>query len=460
MRKYQASARLNDSLEARSSGARSSGARSSGARSSGALALEALSSEAVTAQQEREALIEALAAGQLRFHQLPRYLSGREKAEVRRLALEKRTGASLENTGRFTFDAERVSRRNCENLIGVAQVPVGVIGPLHVRGEYVKEDVYVPLATTEGALIASTNRGCRALSEAGGAVVRVDDVGITRAPVFRTSGIEQTRQLIGWLEANEDQMRSRAEADSRFLKLLEIRPYAMGTTVFLRFRFSSGDAMGMNMATIACDRLVEDFIEPETGVECVSLSGNFCVDKKPSSVNFQEGRGKRIFAEVQLDKHVLERVLKTSARSLVEVQYRKNLLGSIAAGSMGFNAHYANILSAFFIATGQDPAQVGESSVGVTAIEPRGPEGVIASVYLPDVPLAAIGGGTGLETQSEAMAVLGIEPDASRPGAAVMRLAEILGATILAGELSLMAALTSRDLARAHERLGRSRAKS
>ncbi len=426
-----------------------------------AVTLDELSSGAHTAQEEREALIEELAAGRLRFHRLPRYLSGREKAEVRRLALEKRTGANLENTGRYTFDAERASRQNCENLIGVAQVPVGVIGPLRVRGEYVAdEDLFVPLATTEGALIASTNRGCRALSAAGGAVVRVDDVGITRAPVFRTSGIDQTRELIRWLEDNAAEIKRRAEEGSSFLKLLDVRPSAMGTTVFLRFRFSSGDAMGMNMATIACDRLIEDFIEPETGVECVSLSGNFCTDKKPSSVNFQEGRGKRIFAEVKLDKQVLERVLKTSARSLVEVQYRKNLMGSIAAGSMGFNAHYANILAAFFIATGQDPAQVGESSVGVTSIEPRGPEGVIASVYLPDVPLAAIGGGTGLETQREALAVLGVEPDAANPGAAVMRLAEILGATVLAGELSLMAALTSRDLARAHERLGRSRAKS
>ena len=426
-----------------------------------ALSLEALSSEAVTAQQEREALIDALAEGRLRLHELPRYLSAREKAEVRRLALEKRTGKSLENTGRYTFDAERVSRQNCENLIGVVQVPVGVIGPLRVRGEYARdEDLYVPLATTEGALVASANRGCRALREAGGAVVRVDDVGITRAPVFRTSGIEETRRFMEWLELNEDAVRLRAEEGSRFLKLVEIKPYAMGTTVFVRFRFNSGDAMGMNMATIACDRLIQDFIEPETGVECVSLSGNFCTDKKPSSVNFQEGRGKRIFAEVKLEKNVLEKVLKTNARSLVEVQYRKNLLGSIAAGSMGFNAHFANMLSAFFIATGQDPAQVGESSVGVTCIEPRGPEGVIASVYLPDVPLAAIGGGTGLETQSEALALLGVEPDASRPGAAVMRLAEILGATVLAGELSLMAALTSRDLARAHQQLGRSQASS
>jgi len=428
---------------------------------SDALSALSLAPEILSPDDDRAELIDALARGELRFHQLPAELSAREKASIRRAALEQRRGVSLDHMGRYSFDDERVSRQNCENLIGVAQVPVGVIGPLRIRGEHVEdEELFVPLATTEGALIASTNRGCRALREAGGAVVRVDNVGMTRAPVFRTQGIVQTRELLSWLEANQDEVRRRTEHESRFLKLIDIRPQAMGTTVFLRFRFDTGDAMGMNMATIACDRVIQDFIEPETGVECVSLSGNYCVDKKPSQINFQEGRGKRIFAEVNLDRSILEKVLKTNARALVEVQYRKNLMGSIAAGSMGFNAHYANILAAFFIATGQDPAQVGESAVGVTSIEPRGPESVVASVYLPDVPLAAIGGGTGLATQKEALALLGIEPDASRPGHAVMRLAEILGAAVLAGELSLLSALTSRDLARAHEKLGRSRAES
>ncbi|MEM1202747.1 MAG: hydroxymethylglutaryl-CoA reductase (NADPH) [Acidobacteriota bacterium] len=410
---------------------------------------------------EREDLVEALATGQLRFHQLPDHLSGREKADLRRRAVERSTGAKLDHTGQYSFDADRAGTQNCENMIGGIQIPMGIIGPLRIRGQYVHdEELMVPLATTEGALVASTNRGCRALREAGGAVVRVDNVGITRAPVFRTSGIVQTQELIDWVQANEGQIRHHVEGNSRFLRLIDIRPQAMGTTVFLRFRFDTGDAMGMNMATIACDRVIEELIEPATGVECVSLSGNFCTDKKPSAVNFQEGRGKRIFAEVVLDKHVLEKVLKTNARALVEVQYRKNLLGSIAAGSMGYNAHYANILAAFFLATGQDPAQVGEAAVGVTCIEQRGPEGAVASVYLPDVPVAAIGGGTGLATQSEALQMLGITPDSNRPGHAVMRLAEILGASVLAGELSLLSALTSRDLARAHEKLGRSRATS
>ena len=409
---------------------------------------------------EREELIEALAMGHLRFHELPGHYSAEEKVTMRRASLERRCGVKLDHMGRFSLDAERASTRHCENMIGIAQIPLGVIGPLKVRGEYIDDEVYVPLATTEGALLASANRGCRAIREAGGAVTRIENVGMTRAPVFRTSGIAQSQDFVRWIEMHREEIERRAEEGSRFLKLLDIKTSSMGTTVFLRFRFDAGDAMGMNMATIACDRVIQEYIEPETGVECVSLSGNFCVDKKPAAINFIEGRGKKIHAEVRLDKHILNKVLKTNARALTEVQYRKNLLGSIAAGSMGYNAHFANILAAFFLATGQDPAQVAEGALGVTAIELSGPESVIASVYLPDVPLAAIGGGTGLATQSEALQLLGIEPDAARPGAAVMRLAEILGATVLAGELSLLAALTSRDLARAHEQLGRSGAQS
>jgi hydroxymethylglutaryl-CoA reductase (NADPH) len=285
--------------------------------------------------------------------------------------------------------------------------------------------------------------------------VRVEDVGMTRAPVFRTSGILQTQQFLQWIQSHAEEIRRITEDTSRYLRLLEVRPFAFGTTVFLRFRFDTGDAMGMNMATIACDRAVNELIEPATGVPCIGLSGNYCVDKKPAHVNFHEGRGKRIYAEILLDAPILHHILKTDARSLVEVQYRKNLLGSIAAGSMGYNAHYANVVAGFFIATGQDPAHVVEGSMGVTCIEPRGPDSVFASVFLPDVPLGAVGGGTALDTQREALAVLGVSPDPGRRGEAVARLAEILGAVVLAGELSLMAAFTSNDLARAHETLGR-----
>ena len=415
-------------------------------------------SDTTTADADRlEELIDDVANGDLRLHEVADGLTADEAAEVRREGIARRTGVELDHIGRYSLDSERASRRNCENFIGAAQIPIGVTGPISVRGTVIQpdEEIYVPLATTEGALVASINRGCRALRECGGAIVRVEDVGMTRAPVFQTSGVEESERFVEWVREHTDEIARIAESTSNFLKLIEIRPQYFGSTVYLRFRFSSGDAMGMNMATIACDRIVRGYIEPESGVSCIALSGNFCVDKKPSAVNFIEGRGKRIFAELTLDGTVLKNCLKTSSRALVEVQYRKNLLGSIAAGALGYNAHFANILSAFFVATGQDVAQVVEGSMGVTCIEPRGPEGVYASVYLPDAPIGAVGGGTMLETQRECLSMLGIKADRERPGEAVTRLGEILGATILAGELSLMAAFTSGDLAGAHEKLGR-----
>ena len=406
---------------------------------------------------DHEDLVQEIVEGQRRLHELPESLPPEVAATVRRRAVARMTGANLEMVGQYGLDAARASSRHCENFIGATQIPLGVTGPLKIRGRWVNETevLYVPMATTEGALVASVNRGCRAIRDAGGAVTRVEDVGITRAPVFRSSGIEETQVFLGWVRDNEDEIRRVCEATSGHLKLLDIKPQTFGSSVYLRFRFATGDAMGMNMATIACDRAVRDLIEPATGVQCVALSGNYCVDKKPSAVNFLEGRGKKIYAEVNLDAATLAKALKTDARSLVEVQYRKNLMGSIAAGSMGYNAHFANVLAAVFTATGQDVAQVVEGAMGVTAVELRGADGVFASVYLPDVPVGVVGGGTALGPQKEALSMLGVAPRPDEPGAGSLRFAEILGATVLAGELSLLAAFTSGDLAGAHERLGR-----
>jgi hydroxymethylglutaryl-CoA reductase (NADPH) len=408
-----------------------------------------------TAKERHQRLAQAVADGDLPLHKLPGDLSADEAAAIRRSAMEQATGTDLDGLDAYTFDAETVSSNNCENLIGAAQVPIGAAGPVPVRGEHADDDVFVPLATTEGALVASVNRGCAALRAAGGATVHVEDVGMTRAPVFRTSGIQETQSFIDWIEAHEEEIREHVEATSQYLSLKDLRPFKMGTTVFVRFRFSTGDAMGMNMATLACDQVIQDLIVPETDVDFVSLSGNYCVDKKPAAINSQEGRGKRIFAETVLDVSVLHDVLKTTAADLTEVQYRKNLLGSAAAGSMGMNAHHANMVAAFFVATGQDIAQVVEGALGKTFIEPRGDDSVYVSIFMPDVPLAAIGGGTQLQSQKDALSMMGVSPDSDEPGAAVMRLAEILGATVLAGELSLMGALSSHHLARAHDQLGR-----
>jgi hydroxymethylglutaryl-CoA reductase (NADPH) len=416
-------------------------------------------------------LAREVAAGTRGLHQVPAALDARSAAAVRRLAAEERARGEgrevrLRHIASFSLDAERAASAHCENLIGAAQVPMGLVGPLRVRASEtaVERDteldfeVFVPLATTEGALLASVNRGCRALTAAGGVRVWVEDIGMTRAPVFATGGLEQSRRLVEWVAEHHEEIRAHAEKTSRYLRLLELLPQVVGgTTVLLRFRFATGDAMGMNMVTIACDRVVRELIEPATGVRCIALSGNFCVDKKPSAVNFLLGRGKRVVAEAVVPAEILRRTLKTTAAGLVEVTLRKNLHGSIAAGSLGYNAQFANVLAALFIATGQDLAHVVEGSMGLTHFEEREGGAAYASVTLPDLPVAAVGGGTGLATQREALQILGVVADAARPGAAARRLAAIAGAVVLAGELSLMSAFTSNDLARAHERLGRSK---
>ncbi|MFQ5350038.1 MAG: 3-hydroxy-3-methylglutaryl-CoA reductase, partial [Thermoanaerobaculia bacterium] len=213
---------------------------------------------------ELSELVRSIVAGERRLHELPDELTAEQAATVRRRAVEALRSSELEHSGRYSLDAEQAASRHCENFIGISQIPLGVAGPLKVRGRKVgpEEIVYVPLATTEGALIASVNRGCRAILEAGGAVVRVEDVGMTRAPVFRASGLAESERFLGWLADNEDRIREVAEATSRFLRLVEIKTQAIGSSIFVRFRFSSGDAMGMNMATIACDRVVQQLIEP------------------------------------------------------------------------------------------------------------------------------------------------------------------------------------------------------
>lgn len=398
--------------------------------------------------------IKALIEGEKGLHQLPASLSRKEASFIRREALQHMTGASLAAIGDYTFDAEPA---RCENFIGAIQIPVGVAGPLLVNGQAItaREPVFAPLATTEGALVASISRGCSALRAAGGATVRIEDVGITRAPVFRSSGIVQTQAFLAWVHGHYDEIKQLCEQDSHYLVLLDIVPATVGCTIYLRFRFKSADAMGMNMASIACDRAISQLISPATGVPCISISGNYCTDKKPAMVNFINGRGKRIHAEAHLSSDIVRDILKTDAGSLCEVQYRKNLLGSAMAGAIGCNAHHANILAAFFIATGQDVAQVAESAMGITCIEAREHGAIYASILLPDTPLGVIGGGTGLSTQREALALMGIVPGHKTPGVDTLRLAEILGALVLAGELSIMAAQASHHLVQAHRQLGR-----
>jgi len=394
-------------------------------------------------------IMDDLMEGRIKLYEIERHVPVDEAVRIRREFIERTCGVKLEHVSNYSIDMERASRRNIENPIGVVQIPLGVAGPLRVRGEHADGEYYVPLATSEGALVASVNRGCSVITRAGGDTVRVTGDSMTRAPVIRTGSVVEALQLREWIYENMDALREEAESTTRHGKLVKIDPIIVaGSYVYPRFVYTTGDSMGMNMVTIATERALE-LLTRETGAHVIALSGNLCTDKKPAAVNLIEGRGKSITAEITVPGEMVESVLKTTPEAVVEVNTAKNLIGSAAAGSMGFNAHYANIIGAIFLATGQDEAHIVEGSLGVTIAEERKGD-LYFAVNLPDVPLATVGGGTGLETASECLDIMGV-----RGGGRVHAFAEIVGGAVLAGELSLMGALAAGHLARAHSELGR-----
>ena len=368
-------------------------------------------------------------------------------AQKRREFLEKLLKVKLENIQNFTFTEKSVKDRNIENLIGATQIPLGIAGPLRVKGQGSRvKEFYIPMATTEGALVASISRGCKAITESGGAIVLVEDMGQTRGPVFKTLGIEHGRKVQKWIENHFALIAKITHQTSSFLKLSKVQYSIVGKNLFVRFNYLTTDAMGMNMVTIATEKAVK-LIEQKTGVVCISLAGNFDIDKKPAWLNFIEGRGKKVWAEVILSKKTIKDVLKTTPQKIAEVVYRKNQIGSIMSGSIGFNAHFANIIAAIFIATGQDPAHVVEGSLGVTTAEVLENGSLYFSIYLPALVVGTVGGGTHLPTQQEALKIMG--------GSSVLEYSQIVGSAVLAGELSLLASLSEGTLATAHQKLGR-----
>lgn len=368
-------------------------------------------------------------------------------AKERRKIIENELQVALPNIGHFSLAEAAAATRNCENMIGVTQVPLGLAGPLKVKSlKFKAESYYIPLATTEGALVASVNRGCRAIGESKGANLDSYRVGATRGPVFRVKNLSENDKLNNFLDSHFKKLQKIAAQTSNHLTLTKFFSRGLGKLRFVRFVFDTQEAMGMNMATIATNALVA-YIEKETGVECLSLAGNYDVDKKPSWLNLIEGRGIKAWAEVTLPEKVLSKTLKTTAQKIYDVWLAKCLLGSAVSGSMGFNAHFANVIAALFIATGQDAAHVGEGSLGITTAEVINGKGLYMSVYLPDLMLGTVGGGTGLATQKEALSILGVKN--------AERFAELVAGAVLAGEISLLASLSEGSLARAHQKLAR-----
>lgn len=368
-------------------------------------------------------------------------------AKDRRQFLEKHLNLKLNHLSNFSFTEEQVTGRNIENLIGATQIPLGVAGPLRVKGEGVRvKDYFIPCATTEGALVASISRGCKAVTTSGGVKVFVEDVGQTRGPVFKTDGLEHGLKTKEWIQSHIPLISQLTQKTSSHLKLLKVSCAIVGRNLFVRFSYSTSDAMGMNMVTIATQSAVK-LIEKKTKVECISLAGNYDIDKKPAWLNFIEGRGKKIWAEVILPKKIVKKTLKTTPEKIVEVVKRKTHLGSMMSGSLGFNSHFANIVAAIFLATGQDPAHVVEGSLGVTEAEIEKNGDLYFSIYLPSLVVGTVGGGTNLPTQQEALNLMKV--------ADVLEYSQVCGAAVLAGELSLIASLSEGSLVKAHKKLGR-----
>ena len=402
-------------------------------------------------------LANRIVKGDLGLHKLDTFVEGDKNkgAALRRAVLEKITGVRLTHISQTVFDFNQLYGRNIENPIGSAHVPMGVAGPLLVKGEYAKGLFFVPLACSEGALVASVNRGCAAITRSGGAIVRVLRNEMTRAPLFRVNSVEQAVELVQWVRANRRLLEEAVGKVTRHGRLLDVEPYIVGNNVFLRFKFFTGDAMGMNMATIACDEIRKVIEEHLPFAHCISLSGNVCTDKKPAHINAIRGRGKTVVAEAVVNKDVVSKVLKTEPEAVVEVNVRKNYVGSATAGSISFNAHFANIIAAIFIATGQDVAQVVESSIGYTYAEVTEGGDLYISVTLPSLEVGTVGGGTWLPTAREALALMGCAGGGDPVGSNALKFAEVVTAAVLAGELSLLAALAAHHLAEAHKRLGR-----
>lgn len=407
-------------------------------------------------EMPREELIEKVATGEIKLHAIDGYAQPDDAAAIRREAVARMTGTPLDNVGKFSIDAAETTKRNIENMIGAIQIPLGIAGPVTINGEYASGDFYLPLATTEGALVASTNRGCSVIRACGGAGLRIFSDGMTRAPVFAVKDAIHARELVDWVNepGNFEAMKTKAKETTRFGELLDAVPFVVGNNVHLRLRFDTKDAMGMNMVTIASEAVCELIVE-QLDVQLISLSGNMCTDKKPSAINNILGRGKTVVADVVITSDIVKSKLKTGPGLMAQVNYKKNLLGSARAGSTGFNAHAANIVAAMYLACGQDAAHVVEASSAITSMEVTGDGSLYCSVTLPAVQVGTVGGGTTIATQRECLEILDAAGGGDPPGTNAKKLAEIIGAAVLAGEISLIGAQAAGHLARAHKQLGR-----
>jgi hydroxymethylglutaryl-CoA reductase (NADPH) len=373
-----------------------------------------------------------------------------EIAKQRREFVAERTGVTLGHVSRYSFDPAIVSG-NVEHFIGVAQVPMGLAGPLRINGEHATGDFYVPLATSEGTLVASYNRGMRVLSECGGVKTTVVDESMQRAPVFILADALEAREFGQWVEENFASLKAAAEETTRTGKLRNIEQYPVGPLRYLRFNYTTGDAAGQNMtgkATLAaCEWIQANY---PSKVEFI-LSGNMDTDKKYSRINMLQTRGRRVVAEAVLDQAIVTELLGVETKTLFRARQISHV-GAFLAGAANNGAHAANGLTALFIATGQDVANVAESHAGIVYTQLLDDGDYYWSITLPSLIVATFGGGTGLATQRECLEMLGCHGKDK-----VDKFAEICAALVLAGEISLSGAVIHGDWVSSHEKYGRNR---
>ncbi|PIN10425.1 3-hydroxy-3-methylglutaryl-CoA (HMG-CoA) reductase [Handroanthus impetiginosus] len=408
--------------------------------------------------KDDEELVNCVVSGEIPSYSLESRLGDSFKAaKIRREAVQRLTGRSMEGLPLEGFDYDSILGQCCEMPVGYVQIPVGIAGPLLLNGcEYA-----VPMATTEGCLVASTNRGCKAIYASGGATCVLLRDGMTRAPVVRFPSAKRANELKFFLEdpLNFDTLSVVFNKSSRFARLQGIQCAIAGKNLYTRFSCSTGDAMGMNMVSKGVQNVL-DFLQSDfPDMDVIGISGNYCSDKKPAAINWIEGRGKSVVCEAIITGDVVTKVLKTTVPALVELNMLKNLTGSAIAGALGgFNAHAANIVSAVFIATGQDPAQNIESSHCITMMETvNDGKDLHISVTMPSIEVGTVGGGTQLASQSACLNLLGVKGASKEsPGANSRLLATIVAGSVLAGELSLMSAISAGQLVRSHMKYNRS----
>eukprot|EP00817_Percolomonadidae_sp_ATCC50343_P001552 CAMPEP_0117424182 /NCGR_PEP_ID=MMETSP0758-20121206/4653_1 /TAXON_ID=63605 /ORGANISM="Percolomonas cosmopolitus, Strain AE-1 (ATCC 50343)" /LENGTH=514 /DNA_ID=CAMNT_0005207809 /DNA_START=318 /DNA_END=1858 /DNA_ORIENTATION=+ len=408
-------------------------------------------------------ILDDLETGVIPQHQLETLIGNTERAvKLRRMYFAGQVGGTqghdaMSNLPYEHYNYDEVFGVNCENVVGYVQLPVGVVGPLTVDGK----PYYIPLATTEGCLIASAQRGAKAISTLGANSVILND-GMTRGPVMEMPNAKECARFKEWLEKEEnyDKVCQIFNSTSRFGRIQSIKVAIAGRKMFLRFKCRTGDAMGMNMISKGVTKVLQFLSDTFPQLRLLSVSGNYCTDKKPSAINWIEGRGKSVVVDAVIPKDVVKTVLKTNVNDLVKLNVDKNLIGSAMAGSIGgFNAHSANLVAALYIACGQDPAQVVESSTCITLMEKTDEGDLYISVSMPSIEVGSIGGGTNLKAQQACLKMLGVQgANPEEPGKNAQQLARLVGSIVMCGELSLMSALASNDLVKAHMNLNRKNA--